>query len=51
MGLEVSVRWSTAATAVMNGRLRVEVDGDMISEAGEFVTLIYDIFAPVSYQI
>jgi hypothetical protein len=29
----------------MNGRLHVGVDGDMTSEAGEFVIVIYGIFA------
>jgi hypothetical protein len=51
MGLEDGVRSYNAVTAkspqsaVMNGRLRVGVDGDMTSEAGEFVMFIYDIFA------
>lgn len=48
MGLEDGIRWYNAVTAVMNGRLRVEVDGDLTSEAGEFVMLIYDIFAEPS---
>lgn len=48
MELEGGVRWYTAATAVMNARLRVEVDGDIISEAGEFVMLTRDIFAETS---